>query len=79
MDFPLEEERSGYTPLDPLWSTEVNLKSAFPLPGGVGIGLYLRHYSVKAFGSPGTFTSNRYGFMLTVPFLVKGGHGTFLY
>lgn len=69
----------GYTPLDPLWTTEMNLTSAFPIFRGIAVGPYLRYYFVKAFGSPGTFESNRYGFTLTLPVFGKAGHGRLLY
>jgi hypothetical protein len=71
--------RGGRTPLDPLWSTEVTLKSALPLPYGITIGPYFRLLTVKAFGAPGKYTSDRYGFTITLPVFAKSGQGAFLY
>ena len=71
--------RDGYTPLDPLWTAEITLKSGFPIGKGISIGPYFRYLLVKAYGSPGVFESRRYGFMVTLPALAKAGSSTFLY
>ena len=67
------------TLLEPLWSTEYNLKVTLPLPYGIALGPYVRYYRVKAFGEAGIFDSKRYGVTLTFPFYGKLGVSRFLY
>jgi hypothetical protein len=71
--------RGGYLPLDPLWSTESTFSSTVPLWYGLSVGPYARYLIVKAYGSPGTYESSKYGFTMTLPVFGKAGHGSFLY
>jgi hypothetical protein len=43
---------NGYTPLDPLWTSEINLKAGVPVGAGIIVGPYFRYYFVKAFAHP---------------------------
>jgi hypothetical protein len=72
-------KHSESTLLEPLWSTEFNIKYTMQLPYGISAGPYLRYYRVKAFGEPGAFSSERYGFTVSIPVYSKLGISRFLY